>query len=288
MKAGSLLTVSIASLCLLTGCPEGNKGTAGTAGSGKKAPAPAPQAKASGSAGKTKPAGDPGGGEAFGKGVITGEVKFTGEEPLPMEVPKKRKEAEFCKDKEVKHNALIIKDGKVQDVWVGIWSEQLKGDYEGKGSPKIDQKDCNYTPRMIGLLPGQEFAIANSDPTMHNVKANMGNKSLFNEGQPKGAGELKKSFEDPGIYRFECSVHPWMRAFAIVTDNPFHAVTGADGTFKIEKVPAGKVKVVAWHSFMGKKEKEVEVKDGEVKVEFAFDGSEEEPAENKGELDDLF
>ncbi len=283
----SLTTVSIASLALLTGCPEDNKGAAGgTAGSAKPA-ASTPAGPATG-AGSTKPAAQPGGGEAYGKGVLTGTVKFTGEEPLPMEVPKKRKDAEFCKDAEVKHNAVVVKDGAVKDVWVGIWSEQVKGDYEASAPAKLDQKNCVYEPRMVGLLPAQEMEITNSDPTMHNVKATLGTKPIFNSGQPKGADAIKKTFEDLGVYRFQCDVHPWMRAFAIVTDNPFYAVTGDDGSFKIEKVPAGKFKVVAWHSFMGKKEMEVEVKDGEVKVDFTYDGSEEEPAENKGEMDDLF
>lgn len=283
----SVTTVSLASLVLLTGCPD-DKGAAGTAGSANKPTAGTPPASTGTTAGSTKPTANPGGGEAYGKGVISGTVKFTGEEPLPMEVPKKRKDAEFCKDSEVKHNALMVKDGNVQDVWVGIWNEQLKGDYEASEAVKIDQKNCVYEPRLSGLMPGQEFEISNSDPTMHNVKATLGTKPIFNSGQPKGAPVIKKSFEDAGVYRFQCDVHPWMRAFAVVTDNPFHAVTGEDGTFKIEKVPAGKYKIVAWHSFMGKKEADLEVKDGDNTIEFKFDGSESEPEENKGELDDLF
>ena len=77
-------------------------------------------------------------------------------------------------------------------------------------------------------------------------------------------------------------------AFAIVSDNPFYAVSGEDGSFKIEKVPDGKYKVMAWHSQYGKKEQEIEVKGGEVKVEFKYDGTEAEPDDNKGELNGLW
>ena len=287
----SVSTVSLASLLLLTGCPEDNKGPGG-AGSNKTTAQPAPGGPATGAAsGSTKPTSEPAGGsgEAYGKATLSATVSFTGEEPLPMEVPKKRKDAEFCKDEEIKHNAIVVADGKLKDVWVGIWNEQVSGDYEAKETPKIDQKGCVYHPRVFGLMPGQEFEVVNSDPTMHNVKVTMGTKPIFNSGQPKGADPIKKSFEDAGVYRFQCDVHSWMRAFGIVTDNPFHAVSGDDGTVKVEKIPAGKYKVVAWHSFFGKKEQEVEFKDGEeAKVEFKYDGSEEEPAENKGELDDIF
>ena len=69
----------------------------------------------------------------------------------------------------------------------------------------------------------------------------------FNKAQPKGAGEIEAAFEEPGIYRLR-DVHPWMRAFLVTTDNPFHAVSGADGSFSIPKVPDGEYTMVAWHS----------------------------------------
>ena len=145
-----------------------------------------------------------------------------------------------------------------------------------------------YEPRILGLMPEQEIMIKNSDPTLHNVNAAQGATTLFNTAQPKGAPDLKKSFEEPGVYKFKCDVHSWMRAFAVTVDNPFHGVTGDDGTVSIAKVPDGKYKVMAWHSQYGKKTQEAEVKGGEVEVAFEFDGTEEAPAENKGELDDLF
>jgi len=280
----SLTTVALASVALLTGCPGGDQGKSS---GGSKSSKPS-TAKPTGSAGATKTAADPGAGAKFGKGVIKATVKFTGEAP-EMKVPKKRGEAEFCKDKEVAYNAVVHKDGKLQDVYVGLADEQFKGDYSDDAKPvSIDQVDCMYTPRIQGAMPEQEIKIKNSDATLHNVNAGKGAATLFNSAQPKGAGDLVKSFEEPGIYRLKCDVHSWMRAFVVISDNPFHGVTGADGTATINKVPDGKYKLVAWHSQYGKKVKDVEVKGGEVAVEIEFDGTEEEPAENKGELNDLF
>ena len=205
-----------------------------------------------------------------------------------MKVPKKRAEAEFCKDEEIKYNAVIVNDGMLKDVLVAIDNGQLEGDYEADKPATLDQKGCMYEPRILGLMPEQEIMIKNSDPTLHNVNAAQGATTLFNTAQPKGAPDLKKSFEEPGVYKFKCDVHSWMRAFAVTVDNPFHGVTGDDGTVSIAKVPDGKYKVMAWHSQYGKKTQEAEVKGGEVEVAFEFDGTEEAPAENKGELDDLF
>jgi len=36
-----------------------------------------------------------------------------------------------------------------------------------------------------------------------------------------------------------CSYHPWMKAYAIVTDHPYAVQTAADGSFTLKDVPAG-------------------------------------------------
>src|SRR5262249_48303736 len=107
---------ALASLALTigVGCPEEPKPKADT-----KPPAPAPAAQPA--AADTKPA-EAAGKEAAGKegkmgtATIKGVVKLTGKAP-EMKAPKKRKDAELCKAKEVKYNAVVAdKDGKLADV----------------------------------------------------------------------------------------------------------------------------------------------------------------------------
>ena len=80
-----------------------------------------------------------------------------------------------------------------------------------------------------------------------------------------------------------------MRGFVVVTAHPFFAVSSADGTFTIDKVPAGEYTVEAWHPHYGLKTAKVKVEDGK-----PADGTSlrrrprAEPAENKDELKDLF
>jgi hypothetical protein len=81
----------------------------------------------------------------------------------------------------------------------------------------------------------------------------------------RSAGEEKDvTFTSPDFERVKCDVHPWMTAYVGVFDNPFHGVS-AEGTgdFKIDRVPAGKYKLVAWHEQYGRQEQTVEVKDGQ-------------------------
>ena len=68
-----------------------------------------------------------------------------------------------------------------------------------------------------------------------------------------------------------CDVHPWMRAYAVVSDHPFFDVTEDGGAFELRDVPAGTYQLAAWHASLGKKTVEVEVKDGQsVQVRFEF------------------
>jgi plastocyanin len=206
-----------------------------------------------------------------------------------MKVPAARKNAEFCKDKEVKYNAVIVNNGKLQDVLVRIVNGGVKGTWPTKAG-EIEQKDCMYAPRMQGVVTGSDLTIKNTDGTMHNVHTYKATEAWFNQGQPKGSDAIKKEMPDDGmVVKFTCDVHPWMHGFVVVTDHPFFAVSKADGTFEIDKVPAGDYDMEAWHSEFGLKKGHVKVEDGKTaEIKFTYDGKEPEPAENKDELKGLF
>ena len=268
------MAASLACGCANEPAPKGKpKGNTPAAATGTAKPA---------AAGDTKPAKSAEAGKK-GKGVIKGAVSFTGTAP-EMKVPPARLKNADCKGEELPLNAVIVKDGKLKDVLVRIAPGQLDG-YEASGDISIDQKGCMYSPRIMGALPSQKVKISNSDAFLHNVNAGLGTETLFNSPQAKGADPIVKSdFEDPGIYRLKCDVHSWMRAFVVVNDNPFYAVSGDDGTFTIKGVPDGKYKLEAWHSQYGSKTTDVDVKGGAVTADFSYDGTEPEPAENQGEL----
>jgi plastocyanin len=296
MHRRDLVSIAVLALAALTfgvGCPEEEKkvstsqgaspsktGTGANANTGAKPTGAAPTTAAPAGGGATA---------AMGTATIKGVVNFTGKAP-EMKVPAKRKDAEFCKGKEVKYNAILAEGGKLQDVLVRLENGAVKGKFDAPKEPAvIDQVDCMYTPRIQGVVAGQEVSIKNSDGTLHNVHTYRGAESWFNQAQPKGAEPIKKELEDTSVIKLTCDVHPWMRGFIVVSDHPFFATTKADGAFTIEKVPAGKYKLEAWHTRYGLKTAEVTVEDGKtVEATFTYDGTEAEPSENKDELKDLF
>lgn len=227
---------------------------------------------------------------------VAGRVLFTGDEPLPMEVPKRRKNHEVCRDKAIRHNALRthqLVDGQgygLADVLVRLAVGSVASDSPLKPRQRLAARDCVFEPRMLAVQAGQEIEIVNLDATLANVHVRQGSQSVFNVGMPTGSGPIIQSLELPGIYRVGSSLHSWSRAFIAVSDHPFFAVTDANGAFSIAGIPDGEYVLEAWHSFMGKKTKTIRVTGGRVPIAvvFEYDGSEEEPRENKGELDDLF
>lgn len=283
-QLASLAAIALTALAL-GGC--GDDKPASGSGATTSKPASTKPSTATSSAATTSAAAAPKEGNATIKGVVA----FSGKVP-EMKVPAKCKDADVCKSKEVAYNAVLVKDGKLKDVLVRIAAGGVPGTWKApEKHAEIDQQDCMYVPRIQGVVAGQSIDIKNGDQTLHNVHAYKGADSLFNQAQPKGAAAIsKESPDEAAVMKFACDVHPWMRGFVVVTDHPFFAVSGEDGSFKIEKVPAGKYTVEAWHTQYGMLKKEaVEVKDsGEVSVDFEYKGTEAEPDWNKGELTGLW
>jgi plastocyanin len=220
---------------------------------------------------------------------VHGTVTLTGKPPR-MKAPRRRKDAEVCKLKSIPHNAVVSKDGRLADVLVRIENGGVKGRFAVPSQPVVlHHKDCVYAPRISGAVAGQPLRFVNDDLTLHNVHTYKGRDSWFNKVEVKGADLITVETPDPGFVTIACDVHPWERAFMLVSDHPFFAVTREDGAYHLDDVPPGKYRVEAWHSIYGRKTAEVEVTAGKpVEVDFTYTGTEPEPPENQGELRDLF
>jgi plastocyanin len=215
--------------------------------------------------------------EPAGFGTVTGTVAFTGKAPEAAELP--RKSDPVCAAKPMKSNEVIVNSNNtLKDVVVRIAPGTVKGKFSAPTTPaSVKQQDCMYVPRVQGVVAGQTIEVSNEDKTMHNVHTYKGQETVLNQGQPAGSPPIKKDSiaSEPAVLKFKCDVHPWMTGFAVVTDHPFFQTTGPDGTFKLDKVPAGKYTVEAWHSKFGLKTAQVTVEPNKsAEAKLSFDGTE--------------
>jgi plastocyanin len=147
-----------------------------------------------------------------------------------------------------------------------------KKKYTPKANVTMDQKGCQYSPRVFGVMVGQKLDIVNSDPTLHNVHA-FAKRGEFNQAMPKQGQKITKEFKKEQMpVDIKCDVHSWMHAWAGVLEHPFFATSGNDGAFSIDTqdLPDGDYDVVAWHPTLGEKTGKVKVASGNGTVDFSY------------------
>ena len=171
-------------------------------------------------------------------------------------------------------NDIMINNGKLKNVLVRI-SKGLEGK-EYHDVPAVaailDQKNCQYEPRVIAVRVGQKVDFINSDATFHNVKSITSQNENFNVAMPSKDDRVTKIFNHPEIFvQTKCSVHPWMSASIAVMDHPFYSVTNDAGEFIIKNIPVGEYTLEAWHEVFGNQSKKVSVKENEtINLDFSF------------------
>ena len=208
---------------------------------------------------------------------IVGVVTFQGAPPAEKEITPLMDNpdcAAMYKTTPTTHFYVVGPKGEFADVVVSL--KNVTGKSTGASAPPavMDQKGCVYTPTILAVQTGQKIIVKNSDTCVHNVHATpavAGNEE-HNDVQMPGGADLTYTFSQPEMFlKFKCDVHPWMFAWVSVIDSPYFCVSDKDGKFVIKNVPPGKYTVEAAHRKLGAQTQEVEVKDGDVTVNFTFE-----------------
>ena len=174
----------------------------------------------------------------------------------------------------MKSEILVLGEGNTMaNVFVRIKGGLPGGAYPPPAGPALlDQDGCRYIPHVLGVMQGQELTIKNSDGLLHNVHALPEVNKTFNMAMPASRSETSVRFsEEESMFKIKCDVHPWMGAYVAVLSHPFFDVTSTDGTFAIEKLPAGSYEIESWHEKLGVRTQSVEVAEGQqVRLDFTF------------------
>ena len=127
----------------------------------------------------------------------------------------------------------------------------------------LDQQQCVFIPRITLVPAGGTVEFLNSDRLLHNIHSTGRANAVFNRTQPKGR-TIPITFAKPEVVRISCDLHGWMRAWIVVMEHPFHAVTGPAGDFVLDQLPAGKYTLNVWHETLGTVTKDVTVGDADL------------------------
>jgi hypothetical protein len=149
-------------------------------------------------------------------------------------------------------------------------------------------------PPWTGLEgTGALLTVTNNDPDiLHNPHGysvvGASRKTLFNKPLPSQGDVAQvtnnlKKFKAKGKKKdthffLQCDQHNFMEADARIVWNPYYAITGADGAFKIDGIPAGKYKVTAWQPYVGEVSQDVTVGAGAAKADFTLKAKKLKPS----------
>ncbi len=192
-----------------------------------------------------------------GFGTLKGKVVLEGAKPTLKFLVNKGdsgvKDAAVCATVDVPNEALLTgadgKGVKFALVYIPKPTAVSPDAVNAAKTAKVvfDQKNCVFVPHVIGFMKGQTIDIISSDPVGHNVNAKMrangASNNLLGPGQ-KTTFTPKAAEGRPS--EVTCDIHPWMKAYWLILDNPYFAVTDENGNFEIKNAPAGTQKVVVW------------------------------------------
>jgi plastocyanin len=138
-------------------------------------------------------------------------------------------------------------DRQAEDVGQAVvWLEGGAPDSLAPDTSTVLTEQKEFRPRVTVLPVGSVVAFPNNDPFNHNVFS-LSPERQFDLGL-YGRGKSKSiDFPSAGLVRVYCNVHATMSAFVVVVPTAFHARPAADGSFRLDGVPAGRYTLKAWH-----------------------------------------
>ncbi|MBL8890549.1 MAG: hypothetical protein JNL67_11275 [Planctomycetaceae bacterium] len=221
-----------------------------------------------------------------GYGGLTGQIFVEGKVPAPAELNVNKDAAVCLADGNVivDQSLLVGENNELSGVFIMLQKgkQDLKIHPDLATAPSdpvvLDNNKCVFIPATLAVRTGQTVNLKNSDAAGHNCNVASFNNATNVNLPPNSEVPVKFEKADKVPSVVKCDIHPWMVAHMLIRDDPYFAVTNAEGKFSIEKIPAGKWTFQFWHSRCGylkdlqqggkgiaskRGEVEFEIKDGE-------------------------
>ena len=197
-------------------------------------------------------------------GALRGSVLFVGTSPGARKVAVTTDQYVCGKEKDAE-DLVVSRDRGIKNAVVWLQTAPPGTKWEGPSPPvQTDQKECVFVPRVVVVPAGGTVEFLNTDRLLHNLHAASPRENpAFNRTQPKGR-TIPIVFKRPEIIRVDCDLHPWMRAWVVVAEHPFYALTNEQGEFSLANVPPGQYTLQVWQESLGTVARTVAVGDAPV------------------------
>jgi plastocyanin len=165
---------------------------------------------------------------------------------------------------------------------VYVYVDGLRGPPAKGRTLEIKQEDKQFNPSHAVVQVGTAIMFPNKDSIFHNVFSNSP-KNAFDLGTFRaGPPPRPVVMAEPGVVDLQCNMHEDMRASVLVVPNKMFVRVRPDGTFKLEGIPTGHRRLVAWGPNLKPARQAIELGPTGGRAEFAL-----EPAEHKTPLNKL-
>ncbi len=203
-------------------------------------------------------------------GTISGAARLNGRTPnIPLVYPEE--DLPVCGSEAKPTQSLLLGTNQaVEDVVVYLGGAVPGGSRVPDAVPPVvlDQRDCEFVPRIQIARSGAKLVLKNSDPVLHVVRLESmsgtnGAAVLLTVATPYAGFERDWKLADwrePTLLKASsANGHKWMAGYIAVLPHPLAAVTDEDGRFTIRGVPPGMYKLYAWHEALGTLTRDVRV-----------------------------
>ena len=110
----------------------------------------------------------------------------------------------------------------------------------------IRQFKKKFLPEVLPILVGTVVDFPNEDSIFHNVFS-LSKAKPFDLGLYKQGTSQSILFDQTGLVKVYCNIHPQMIAYVLVLGNSYFTMSDKTGSFVIENVPLGQGKLRTWY-----------------------------------------
>ncbi len=206
-------------------------------------------------------------------GTLKGQVVLDGDlptlKPLVVKGDSNAKDAAVCAAMEVPDEKLLVDSTTkgIANVVVYLAKKPAKIHPDlAKSKEKVvpfDQKGCRFLPHVMLVRTDQQVRVTSDDGVAHNTHTNptKNNPENFIVTPNDRVGVLLKpmALAERLPTTITCDIHPWMKAYWVILDHPYSAITDSQGNFEIANLPVGDHEFIVWQESSGYLEKKYAV-----------------------------